>query len=243
MSVIVYLDESGDHSLELVDKDFPFFALAMFICEETIYNHKISPAINQFKMDFFGHEAVIIHSRDIRKAQRDFGILTNPAKREEFYRKLNQIMSHSNYQLIVSVIKKQDHKEKYGILAENPYDLAMIFCMERLLPLLEEKKQARVQLIAESRGKKEDNDLMLSFLRIASQGTNYIPAERFKKIDFRLKFIPKMMNVVGTQLADLAAYPVARYIHNPNKPNPAYDIIKTKFYRGKGWIQGLKIFP
>lgn len=51
------------------------------------------------------------------------------------------------------------------------------------------------------------------------------------------------LNVVGTQLADLAAYPVARYIHNPNKPNPAYDIVKTKFYKGKGWIQGLKIFP
>ena len=54
MSVIVYLDESGDHSLELVDKDFPFFALAMFICEEKVYNQKISPAINQFKMDFLG---------------------------------------------------------------------------------------------------------------------------------------------------------------------------------------------
>ena len=51
------------------------------------------------------------------------------------------------------------------------------------------------------------------------------------------------MNVVGTQLADLAAYPVARYIHNPSKPNPAYDSIKTKFYKGKGWIQSLKIFP
>ena len=243
MPVIVYLDESGDHSLELVDKDFPFFALAMFICEETIYNQKISPAINQFKMDFFGHEAVIIHSRDIRKAQRDFGILTNPAKRKEFYEKLNLIMSDSDYQLIVSVIKKQDHKEKYGIFADNPYDLAMTFCMERFLPLLEEKGQSKVQLIAESRGKKEDDELMLSFLRIANQGTNYIPADRFKKVNFKLKFVPKMMNVVGTQLADLAAYPVARYIHNPNKPNPAYDIIKTKFYKGKGWIQGLKIFP
>ncbi len=155
MSVIVYLDESGDHSLELVDKDFPFFALAMFICEEKIHNHKISPAINQFKMDFFGHEAVIIHSRDIRKAQRDFGILTNPAKREEFYRKLNQIMSNSDYQLIVSVIKKQDHKEKYGILAENPYDLAMIFCMERLLPLLEEKKQPESSLLRKAAVKKK----------------------------------------------------------------------------------------
>jgi len=243
MPLIVYLDESGDHSLELVDKDFPLFALAMFICEETVYNQKISPAINQFKMDFFGHEAVIIHSRDIRKAQRDFGILTNPSKREEFYKELNLIMAKSDYQLIVSVIKKQEHKEKYGIFAENPYDLAMTFCMERLLPLLEEKQQSKVQLIAESRGKREDDELMLSFLRIANQGTLYISADRFKKINFKLIFVPKMMNVVGTQLADLAAYPVARYVHNPNKPNPAYDIIKTKFYRGKGCVQGLKVFP
>lgn len=135
MSLIVYLDESGDHSLELVDKDFPFFALAMFICEETIYNQKISPAINQFKMDFFGHEAVIIHSRDIRKAQRDFGILTSPAKREEFYKKLNQIMSDSDYQLIVSVIKKQDHKEKYGIFADNPYEVLPTLLWVKTIPL------------------------------------------------------------------------------------------------------------
>lgn len=111
------------------------------------------------------------------------------------------------------------------------------------MPLLEEKNQGGVQLIAESRGKKEDDELMLSFLRIANQGTSYIPAVRFKKINFKLKFVPKMMNVVGTQLADLAAYPVARYIHNPNKQNSAYDIVKTKFYKGEGWIQGLKIFP
>lgn len=243
MSVIVYLDEAGDHSLELVDKDFPLFALTMFICEEAVYNQKIVPAINQFKMDYFGHESVIIHSRDIRKAQRDFGFLTNQQKREEFYKKLNQIMSDAEYNLIVSVIRKQKHKDKYGLNAENPYDLAMMFAMERLLPLLEDRKQDKVHLIAESRGKKEDDDLMLSFLQIANQGTNYIEAGRFKKIAFKLRFVPKMMNVVGTQLADLAAYPIARHILNPQKQNPAYEVVKKKIYKGKGLIGGLKVFP
>lgn len=243
MSVIVYLDETGDHSLELVDKDFPLFALAMFICEEAIYNQKIVPAINQFKMNYFGHESVIIHSRDIRKAQGDFGFLTSQQKRKEFYEKLNQIMSDAEYNLIISVIRKQEHKEKYGMNAENPYDLAMMFAMERLLPLLEDKKQDKVYLIAESRGKKEDDDLMLSFLRIANQGTNYIEADRFKKINFKLKFVPKMMNVIGTQLADLAAYPIARHVHNPQKLNPAYEVVKSKIYKGRGFISGLKIFP
>jgi hypothetical protein len=33
MALIVYLDETGDHSLELIDKDFPIFALVMLICD------------------------------------------------------------------------------------------------------------------------------------------------------------------------------------------------------------------
>jgi hypothetical protein len=243
MAVIVYLDETGDHSLELVDRDFPLFALTMFICEETIYNQKIIPTVNRLKIDYFGHETIILHSRDIRKAQKDFGFLTNPEVRNEFCGRINQIMSESEYTLIVSVIRKQEHKDRYGIYAENPYDLALMFCMERLLPLLEEIGQIKVQLIAESRGKREDDELMLSFLRIANQGTNFIPAERFKKIDFKLRFVPKAMNVIGTQLADLAAYPIARYVHNSSRPNPAYHIVKKKFYKGKGWIRGLKIFP
>jgi len=243
MPVIVYLDETGDHSLVLVDKDYPLFALAMFICEEGSYNQKIVPAVNQFKMDYFGHESIIIHSRDIRKAQKDFGFLTNQQKREEFYLRLNQIMSEAEYNLIISLIRKQEHKDKYGLNAENPYDLAMTFAMERLLPLLEDKKQNSVYIIAESRGKKEDDDLMLSFLRIANGGTDYIEASRFKKISFRLKFVPKMMNVVGTQLADLAAYPIARHVLNPQKPNLAYDVVKNKIYKGRGLISGLKIFP
>ena len=105
MSIIVYMDETGDHSLELVDKDFPLFALAMFICEQEKYNHQIVPAINQLKMDYFGHEGVILHSRDIRKAQGDFGFLTNADKRNEFCERLNTIMGKSDYTLIVSVIK------------------------------------------------------------------------------------------------------------------------------------------
>ena len=243
MPYIVYLDETGDHSLELIDRDFPVFALAMFVCETTYYNQNILPVVSQFKTDYFGHEGVILHSRDIRKAQKDFGFLTNLQKREEFIARINSIMDSLEYYLIVSVIKKQDHKDKYGMYADNPYDLAMMFCLERLLPLLENVNQDQVYIIAESRGKKEDNDLQLSFFKIISQGTNYNSAERFKDIDFKLKFVPKSMNIVGTQLADLAAYPIARYVLHPKRKNPAYNIISKKFYQGKGLVRGLKIFP
>jgi hypothetical protein len=243
MPRIVYLDETGDHSLEKEDKDFPVFALVMMVCDQEAYKGTLVPMVNQLKFDYFGHECVILHSRDIRKAQNDFGFLTDPAKRPPFYKRINEIMSSPGYDLIASVINKQDHKAKYGIFAKNPYDLALKFALERLLSLLESENQSEVYLIAEARGKKEDDELRLAFLKIVTYGTEYNSADRFKKIQFHLRFKPKAMNVVGTQLADLAAYPIARFVINPKNPLPAYEVVKTRFYKGSGWVSGLKVFP
>lgn len=244
MSFIIYMDESGDHTLTLVDKDFPLFTLALFICDADIYTTSIVPAVYNLKMRFFGHECVILHSRDIRKAQGSFGFLTDQAKKADFYDAINGIMQDQDYTLIASVIRKLKHIERYGTAADNPYELAMTFALERLLPLLEDAHQQEVQLVAEARGKREDDSLQLAFLNIVNDGTSFIPANRFRQIQFnKIIFKPKEANVVGTQMADLAAYPIARYALDPTKPNPAYDIIKKKFYRGRGRIQGLKIFP
>lgn len=243
MAVIVYIDETGDHSLEKVDRDFPLFAVALLICDEDIYCQQIAPAIYKLKIDFFQHEAVILHSRDIRKRKGDFKILSDRARREEFYTRLDQIMSDYDYSIISTVIRKQKHRDRYGVFARNPYDLALKFSLERLLPLLENLGQEKVQLMAESRGKKEDDELKLSFLDVVNQGTEYIGPARFKAIDFKLNFVRKERNVIGTQLADLVAYPIARHVFNPSKPNPAYEIVKRKLYQGPGFVRGLKIFP
>jgi hypothetical protein len=45
------------------------------------------------------------------------------------------------------------------------------------------------------------------------------------------------MNIVGTQMADLAAYPIARRVLDKTKPNPAYEIVRKKLCRQ------LKVFP
>jgi hypothetical protein len=215
MPVVVYLDETGDHSLEVVDQDFSVFVLCCLICETEQYADQIVPAFLRLKFEYFGHEAVILHSRDIRKAQGAFGFLTDPAKRQVFYERLNQIMATCDYTLIATAIRKQKHTDRYGRAARNPYDLAFTFALERLLPLLEGLGQTDVQLIAEARGKREDAELRLAFL----------------------------MNVIGIQIADLAGYPVARYVLNPARPSEACNVIRAKFYKGPGWVQGLKIFP
>lgn len=244
MPLIVYMDETGDHSLETVDTTFPLFAVIFLVCDSQVYIESIVPTVYRLKIDYFGHEGVILHSRDIRKRQGDFKFLLDPTLREPFFNRINQIMSLDGYSIIASVIHKEAHRSKYGIFAQNPYDLAVKFALERLLPLLENLGQDVVTIVAEARGKLEDDSLRLSFYETVNHGTVFIRSERFQKIQFHLVFRPKGANIIGTQMADLVGYPIARYVLDPSKPNPAYEIIKGKFYKkGPRWITGLKIFP
>ena len=242
MSVIVHLDETGDHSLELIDRDFPVFGLVMVIIDVDEYVNNIVPMVYLLKMDTFGHEAVILHSYEIRKQKGAFAFMNDQVKRQGFYERINQVMG-LKYTLIASFIRKQHHKDRYGEAAANPYDLALEYAMERLLPLLEDTEQQKVQILAESRGKKEDEELRSTFYRFVNQGNEFVSSERVQRIEFELVFRAKEMNLVGMQMADLAAYPIARHVIDSSKPNPAFDIVQPKFYVRHGTSLGLGIFP
>jgi Protein of unknown function (DUF3800) len=241
MALMVYLDECGDHSMELIDKKSPVFALVMLICNQADYIDRIVPAVCRLKFDYIGHEAVVLHSRDIRKRQGRFSFLKDPAINDAFMQRLASVMAEQPYTLIAAAIRKQVHKDKYGVRANHPYHLALEFCMERLLYYLEGTGETEVQIVVESRGKVEDRLLQEVFMRTIEAGTYYIPAERFHKYLFRFELTDKVLNTVGTQLADLAAHPIAQFAGG--KQNRAFDIIKCKFYRGRGRAYGLKIFP
>jgi hypothetical protein len=243
VSNIVFLDEAGSLNLELRDEAFPLFALTMLVVDREYYARTIIPAIVELKLKYFDHDAVILHSRDIRKAQHAFGILTNPDLRQAFTADLTALMRDLNYRWITTVIRLQHHRERYGASAENPYDLALTLCLERLLPLLEDDKQTEVTLVAEARGRREDKELELVFLRTVNDGTSYVPSERFRAVKFKLVFAEKCTNVIGNQMADLICYPVARHVLAPEKPNLPYDVLGPKMYRGRGMVRGLKVFP
>jgi hypothetical protein len=66
---------------------------------------------------------------------------------------------------------------------------------------------------------------------------------RIKKFNMRYEFKPKHLNVCGLQLADLVAYPIARYAIDKTRANPAYDVFKNKIY-SKGekiWVKNISI--
>ena len=58
---IVFVDESGDHSLESVNPDYPIFVLAFCILPTAAYVDQITPAVRRLKRQLFGHDLVILH--------------------------------------------------------------------------------------------------------------------------------------------------------------------------------------
>lgn len=239
---IAFFDECGDHSLAKIDPDFPLFVLAVVVVERAVYRDVILPAFNGFKLRYFHHEGINLHSRDIRLAEGPFNILLNPHVRLRFLSELSAIMEAVPFTLLVSAIHKQRHLEQDRDGAANPYDLGLAFALERLAHFLERAGERTLPLIAEARGRNEDNDLRQVFFRVLANGTAGCSAERFKALDCDLHFQPKRNNLIGTQLADLCAYPCARHILNPEKQNRPYEIVRRKVYEHAG-VSGWKLFP
>ena len=83
-------------------------------------------------------------------------------------------------------------------------------------------------LVVESRGQGPDQELERVLGRIVRDGTDEHGPEHFARVEIQLVFVPKSMNAVGTQLADLAAYPVARWLLDSGQPNPAFEVLAPK---------------
>ncbi len=239
---IAFLDECGDHSMERIDRDFPLFVLAVVIVERNSYVEEIVPRLNHFKLNYWDHEGINLHSRDIRKAEGPFSILQNPERRKRFLTELTTLMEELPYTLFVVGIHKQRHRERYKDHARNPYKLALTFAFERISHFLKQRDEKHLPVIAEARGKNEDRDLEAAFYKLLAEGTYFIGPERFNRFCCPLLFENKKKNICGIQLADLCAYPSVRHILRPEQTNSAFEVIEEHIYDG-GNVKGWKVFP
>jgi hypothetical protein len=169
---IVYVDESGDHGMQTVDQNYPIFVLAFCVFYKRHYSEKVVPAIEKFKFNRFGHDIVILHERDIRKEITPFKF-GNQSEKSNFIEQLGYIIEKSNFILISCVVRKDALNERQAV-SDNPYHLALAFCLETLHDFLSEKSQddKKTFVVFESRGKKEDKDLELEFRRVCD-GANH----------------------------------------------------------------------
>lgn len=239
---IVYVDESGDHSLQLVNPVNPVFVLAFCIFEKLNYVNSVVPFIQTIKFDFWGHDSVVFHSHEIRKSHGDFRILLNPSVRASFLDRLNKAMNDIDCTVIAAAIDKRRLIDRYA-RPGNPYRIALTFCMERLQRWLIERAaaQALTHIVLERRGRNEDTQLETEFHRIRG-GDNHVG--RMPNLD--LRFMDKKHNSTGLQIADLVAHPIGRHVVDPAQHNRAYEIVGSKLRRGPTGVllgYGLKVFP
>jgi Protein of unknown function (DUF3800) len=160
---IVYVDESGDHSLGHNDQAYPIFVLAFCVFYKDNYIRNVVSAVERLKFDQFGHDIVILHEREIRKEAGIFKF-QNIEEKDNFLTILEEIIRDSNFILISCLVDKAAIKGADD-MKENPYHFALGHCLETLSELLEEKGQSgrQTHIVFERRGKKEDNELELEF--------------------------------------------------------------------------------
>lgn len=244
MKYYLYIDESGDHGLTTLNPDFPVFLLCGVIVEETVYQN-IRQSFNTIKQALWANKEVIFHSRDIRKCDKEFAVLFDLEKKKWFYENLNKVIQENDYAVIASAIQKDNYIKRFGRLSNDVYELALSFIIERAIFYLDDLKgkEKTLEIIIEKRGKKEDKQLEEHFQRLLARGTGYVIPQRLKDYNLEITFKSKRENINGLQLADLIAYPIARYVIEPNRANPAFDQVETKIYNKNGKRYGLKIFP
>jgi hypothetical protein len=239
---IVFADESGDHNLIAIDPEYPIFVLALCLFTKEDYAGTTAPAVLRLKFKHFGHDQVILHEHDIRKAKGPFEFLTNTVRRVEFYTDLNALMETAPFTLVAAAIRKEEHRARYDA-PDNPYHIALGFGLERLYMHLSGTgcRSGITHMLFERRGQKEDAELELAFRRVCD-GQNAMR----KRLPFEIIMADKRCNSAGLQVADLVARPIGRHLLNPAQPNRAYDILARKFHRGPGGAElgwGLKVFP
>lgn len=244
---IVYVDESGDHGMQTIDPQYPVFVLAFCVFHKRHYSEKVISALQKFKFNHFGHDAVVLHENEIRKEKGPFTFFQSREHKNAFLTELTGIIEESNFILISCIIDKKQLSAKVAG-NHNPYNLALGFCLETLYEFLQEKHQETktTHVLVECRGKKEDNDLELEFRRMCD-GDNRLGIT----FPFKVIFADKKINSAGLQLADLVARPIGMNFLRPTQENRAFDVLKRKFYCsggrqnvGEGFENwGLKVFP
>ena len=227
-----FMDETGDHGLSFVDENFPIFLLAGCLFEDSEYTI-IGEKINTFKKEFFKTTEVILHSRDIRKCDGAFQILFDLELKKKFYEQLNKIISGAKFIIISVAINKKKHIEKYGKIADDPYEICLSFILERLIFCTDKSQNSTVSIIIEKRGLREDKQLLSHYNSVTDLGTVHVTPTRFKNRITDFTMMLKKDNDIGLQIADLCAYPIARHVLNEKEP---YIPFKIEGY-------GLKVFP
>ncbi|MCX5899248.1 MAG: DUF3800 domain-containing protein, partial [Proteobacteria bacterium] len=197
---VLFMDESGDHNLRIIDPQYPLFVLGGIIIDKEYAENEMTERLNDFKHDFFGRTDIILHTADITRNRNGFERIKDRDFRDRFYDELNLLMKDLQYQVIACVIRKDKHLSRYGVAALDPYLLSLDILVERFCLEVGDVEGGGL-IVAERRGTTLDHELELAFMNLKIQGTRYLKAMQIEKRILALNLRDKASNLAGLQLA------------------------------------------
>lgn len=225
----LYVDESGDHGLAKIDPQFPVFVLCGILVSRSEYE-TLRYLMNQLKIRFWQRKDVIFHSHEVRRQTGPFAQLQAKSQRLAFYEAFNELVQQAPYAPIAVAIDKNAYVAQFGRLTDSPYEIALSALVEQAILVLSARPGPPAQLtfVLEMRGGTQDKELRQHFQQLLSRGTGGLTPAHVAVHAPELKFRSKRDNLNGHQLADLLAYPIARYLINPTAENLAFDVLNPR---------------
>jgi hypothetical protein len=240
----LYLDESGDHNLAVIDPQYPLFVLGGVIMEQRYAESELPRELDAFKRGLFGRTDLVLHTADIVRNRNGFEEMKDAAFRARFLESLNALMLRLRYTVVACAIRKTHHLSRYGESAADPYLMGLDVLVERFCFEVGSIRAGGV-MVAERRGPELDARLDRAWEQLKRRGTRYVGAGdiggRITGLDLRAK----AENVPGLQLADLVVSPIGRHVlGKPDRED--WNIVRSKLRcgpRGTTDGYGLVVLP
>lgn len=215
MKYRLYTDEVGNSDLGASqDPNHRYLSLTGVILDLDYVDRVVFPSVEGLKRKYFGShpdEPVILHRKELVNKKYPFEALRDQSVEQAFDAELLKLLSDLDYVVLTAVIDKLEHQQRYQVWKFDPYHYCLTVIVERFVLWLR-RQQASGDVMAESRGGREDMRLKASFARVCEQGSDFLRAVDFTDhlTSIQLKVRPKVNNVSGLQLADLIAHPSYR---------------------------------
>ncbi|MXY21977.1 MAG: DUF3800 domain-containing protein [Dehalococcoidia bacterium] len=132
---VLFIDESSDHNLSVIDPQYPLFVLGGVIVDSEYAEGQLTEALDRFKSEMYGRSDIILHTADITHNRNGFEDMKDGAFRSRFYSRLNELMRSLSYSVVACVIRKDDYLGRYSLAALDPYMISLgvlveLFCFD-----------------------------------------------------------------------------------------------------------------
>ena len=215
----MYVDESGDHVMhpsKWSNPDARYLGLTGLVFASETYRTRTHPKFEALKQEFFPHDPdypVILVRNRIAKKLGPFGVLADPGIAVRWEQQIVRFLNEHVSKIFTVVIDKEALWNRHSPAVPHPYNYCASVLMERYALWLR-SLSVKGDVLAESRGSREDRELKGGFREFMNTGTESLPPLDLQNfvIGEELKLRSKEANIAGLQLADLIVYPATRCI-------------------------------